>query len=76
MEVEVHLDGIYVPSEDVVVREIEGKLVIASLVTGREYLKRVFFDRGDIGKAVWDRLDGERSLRDVVEELSRKLHLD
>ena len=73
MEAQVALDNIYVPSEDVVFRDIEGELIIVPLtwgVGGTEDETDAIFTLNETGRAIWDRLDGRRSLRDVVGELS------
>jgi hypothetical protein len=67
---EVSLDGVYVPSHDVVAREIEGELIIVPLAAGIGDMEDELFTLNETGRAIWDRLDGQRVLRDVVEELS------
>lgn len=69
MEADVDLDAAYVPSEDVVAREIEGELIIVPLVAGIGDMEDELFTVNETGKAIWDRLDGQSSLKDVVEEL-------
>ena len=73
MKTKIDLDAIYTPSEDVVFRDIEGELIIVPLtsrVGGIEDEEDAIFTLNETGRAIWDRLDGQRSLRDVVEELS------
>lgn len=70
MEAKVSLDAVYVPSEDVVFREIEGELIIVPLVAGIGDMEDEIFTLNETGRAIWERLDGQRVLRDVVEELS------
>lgn len=69
MEAKVSLDGRYKPSEDVVARTIEGELIIVPLVSGIGDLEDELFTLNETGKAIWDRLDGKRTLRDVLTEL-------
>ena len=69
MEVKVGLESIYAPSEDVVAREIEGELIIVPLVAGIGDMEDELFTLNETGRAIWDRLDGQKSLKDVVEEL-------
>ncbi len=69
MDNAVELDGRYVPSEDVVVREIEGELIIVPLVSGIGDMEDELFTLNETGRAVWKRLDGRKTLRDVVAEL-------
>jgi hypothetical protein len=66
----IDLNSVYVPSENVVAREIEGELVIVPLVSGIGDMEDDIFALNETGKAIWDRLDGKRSLKDLVEDLS------
>lgn len=70
MKTKVNLDRIYIPSEDVVVREIEGELIIVPLVAGIGDMEDELFTLNETGRAIWDRLNGQKTLKDVVEELS------
>jgi hypothetical protein len=70
MEAEIYSDATYVPSEDVVAREIEGELIIVPLTAGIGDTDDELFTLNETGRAIWDRLDGQRSLRDVIGELS------
>lgn len=69
MPTTVTLDSIYVPSEDIVAREIEGELLIVPLVAGIGDLEDELFSLNTTGQAIWQRLDGQRSLRAVVDDL-------
>lgn len=72
METQVTMDTICAPSEDVVAREIEGELIIVPLVAGIGDTDDELYTLNETGKAIWSRLDGEKSLRALVEELSRE----
>jgi hypothetical protein len=70
MEAKVSLDKLYMPSEDVVAREIEGELIIVPLVAGVGDMEDELYTMNETGKAIWDRLDGKKKLKDVLGELS------
>jgi hypothetical protein len=73
MEAQVTLNTTYAPSEDVVFRDIEGELIIVPLtwgVGGAEEEMDAIFTLNETGRAIWQRLDGRRSLKDVVVELA------
>ena len=70
METKVNLDSIYVPSEDVVAREIEGELIIVPIVAGIGNMEDELYTLNETGKAIWKRLDGKKSMRKIAEELS------
>ena len=64
------LDGVYVPSQNIVARKIEGELIIVPLVAGMGDLEDELFSLNDTGKDIWEKLDGQRSLGQVVAELA------
>jgi hypothetical protein len=66
----ISLDSAYGPSEDVVVREIEGEIIIVPLVSGIGDLEDELFTLNETGRAIWQKLDGLKPLRDVVSELA------
>jgi len=70
MDTKVSLDSIYAPSEDVIVRLIEGELIIVPLVSGIGDFEDELFTLNETGKAIWDHLDGNKTLREVVKVLS------
>jgi hypothetical protein len=72
MDLEVSRQGIYSVSEDVVAREIEGEIIIVPLVAGIGDLEDDLFTLNETGKAIWEKLDGRRTLNDVITELSAK----
>ena len=66
---EISLNVAYVPSDDVVAREIEGEIIIVPLISGIGDMEDDIFTLNETGRAIWDLLDGVRSLKDVVEAL-------
>ena len=69
MKANVSLDAIYIPSEDIVAREIEGELIIVPLVSGIGDMDDELFTLNEIGRMIWKKLDGKRRLKDVAKEL-------
>lgn len=67
---ELMLDAKYVPSEDVVARVIEDELIIVPLVAGIGDMDDELYTLNETGKAIWSRLDGEKSLRTLAAELA------
>jgi hypothetical protein len=65
----VQMESVYAPSDDVVAREIEGELIIVPLVAGIGDLEDELFTLNETGRAIWDRLDGEMNLSEVVADL-------
>jgi hypothetical protein len=69
-EPKVSLDGLYRPSEDIVARTIEGEIIIVPLVSGIGDLEDELYTMNETGRAIWERLDGKKRLKDVLAELS------
>jgi len=69
METHVAEDTICVPSEDVVAREIEGDMIIVPLVAGIGDADDELYTLNETGKAIWKKLDGQRSLQQISVEL-------
>ena len=70
MDTKVALDKVYVPSEDVVAREIEGELIIVPLVAGIGDMEDELFTLNDTGKDIWRHLDGKTPLGALVKSLA------
>lgn len=70
MGAEVDRAVAYRPSEDVVARVIEGEIIIVPLVAGIGDMDDELFTLNETGKAIWDRLDGQRTLAEVASELA------
>lgn len=66
----IRLDTVYAISDDVVAREIEGEIIIVPLVAGMCDLEDELFTLNETGKAIWDKIDGQRSIGQVIDELS------
>lgn len=68
----VQIDMIYTPSENVVAREIEGEVIIVPLTAGVGDTEGELYSLNDIGKAVWERLDGKTSLKNLISSLAQE----
>ena len=55
---EITLDLVCIPSEDVVARIIEGELIIVPLVSGIGDMDDELYSMNGTGRAIWSRLDG------------------
>ena len=72
MEVKADLDAIYIPSEDIVAREIEEELLIVPLVSGIGDMEDELFTINETGKVIWRQLDGQKTLKEIAAELSEE----
>ncbi len=64
------------PSADVVARLIEGDLIIVPLAAGIGDMEDELYSLNETGKAVWDLLDGKRTLAQVVAALAEVYDVD
>jgi len=65
----VSKDRVFKPSTDLVVRDIEGQVILVPLSAGVGDLEAELFSLNETGKAVWERLDGHKSVADIIAEL-------
>ena len=72
MNLQVSLDKVYKPSEDVVAREVSGEFIIIPITSGVGDSQEEMFSLNEYGKIIWDKLSTHKSLRNVVFELSQE----
>ena len=72
MEEKVRLNAVYTPSDEIVAREIEGEIVIVPLGSGIGDMEEELYTLSETGRAVWEKLDGARTLKDIAEALARE----
>jgi len=70
MATQLRLTAVCAPSDDVVAREIEGEIIIVPLASGIGDADDELFTLNETAKAIWQLLDGKRTLQDVSRELS------
>ncbi len=67
----IEMDAVYTPSEEIVAREIEGELIIVPLSAGIGDLEDELYSLNETGREIWNRLDGQRSLSIIVQDLAQ-----
>lgn len=72
----LELSKIYIPSEDIVAREIEGELIIVPLVAGIGDMEDELYTLNETGKAIWRRLNGKSSLKQVIDDIKSEYDVD
>lgn len=70
MKKRINLQTIFTISDDVVAREIEGEIIIVPLKAGIGDMEDMLFTANDMGKEVWKKLDGKKSLKALVGDLA------
>ena len=68
------LETVCTPSEEVVAREIEGDVLIVPLTAGIGNMEDELYTLNPTGRAIWQKLDGKRTLRDVAALLAREFN--
>ena len=58
------------PSADIVARVIDGQIIIIPLVSGIGDMEDELYTLNDTGKDIWDRLDGSRTIEQIIKGLS------
>ncbi|MBU0693512.1 MAG: PqqD family protein [Candidatus Omnitrophica bacterium] len=72
MKAQVDLNSIYKPSKDVVAREVQGEFILIPITSGIGDLEDEIFSLNETGRAVWDKLDGKKNLKNIAEELTEE----
>jgi hypothetical protein len=70
MDTQIILDAVYVPSENVIARQVQGEFIIIPITSGIADLANDIFKLTETGRLIWDKLDGKRRLKDIIDYLS------
>lgn len=70
------MTSVFVPSEDIVARFIEGELIIVPLAAGIGDMEDELYTLNDTGKDIWRLLDGKNTLRDIALKLAEEYEAD
>ncbi len=70
MESKPKIDAVYAPSEDVVFRIVEDEPIIVPLGAGVGDMEDALFTLNETGHAIWDKLDGMKTLEQLIEALT------
>ncbi|HME44295.1 MAG TPA: PqqD family protein [Syntrophorhabdales bacterium] len=65
----ISLNKIYKISEDVVAREVAGEFIIIPITSGIGDMEDEIFTLNGTGRAIWDKLDGNKNLREIAKAL-------
>ncbi len=68
----INLNSVYSVSDDVVTRNIEGDMIIIPLVQGIGSDYDELFSLNETGQAIWEKVDGQKSLREVINLLKEE----
>ena len=73
---DAQLDAVYMPSENVVAREIEGEFIIVPLTAGIGDMEDELYSLNESGVAIWKRMDGKNSLKEISAALTGEYTAD
>jgi hypothetical protein len=69
---ELLLESICMISEDLITREVEKEIIIIPLTGTFSNNRDDLFTLNETGKAIWEKVDGKRSLADVLQLISEE----
>ena len=72
MEPIIKLNSIYKISDTIISKDIEGQCMIVPLISGVGNLDDEMFQLNATGSAVFEMIDGEKSLADIIAHLSKE----
>ena len=62
------MDTVIKKSENVVFRKIEGEYILVPMVASAADVESIY-NLNETGAAVWERIDGGKSIKDIIEEI-------
>lgn len=68
----INLEDVYMPSEKVVAREIEGELIIVPLESGVADFNDALYSLNETGRKIWNLLSPHTSLEMICSQLSEE----
>jgi hypothetical protein len=74
MKTQITLDAVYDVSGDVVVREVENETIIIPFASGLDDSENEPCILNTTGQAVWHKLNGRASLKDIVKDLAAEFN--
>ena len=69
-ENKIDVNSIYIPSENIVSREIEDTIIIIPLSSGVGDMEDELYTLNETGKAIWKWLDGNKTVKALSQELA------
>ena len=76
MESKIDPETVYVSSDGVIAREIEGESILVPVAAGIGDSDDELYTLNETGKAIWSKLDGHKSLREIARELVAEFDAD
>ncbi len=67
----ITMDNVCLPSENIVARVIEDEMIIVPLIAGIGDVDDELYTLNETGKAIWQKLDGQKTLERIALELEK-----
>jgi hypothetical protein len=68
----VDLGSVLAPSDDIVIREIDGKVLLIPLTSGIGDIEHALYTLNKTGLIIWRKLNESKTLEDVVGEIRKE----
>jgi hypothetical protein len=62
--------SIFIPSEDIIAREIDGEILIIPITSGIGDMEDELYSLNETGLAIWKRLDGISNVEKMIEDIA------
>lgn len=72
MENIIDKKSVYLPSEDVVAREIEDEFLLVPIASGIGDMENELYTLNETGREVWERMEEGKSLEVLADELAQE----
>lgn len=66
----IDMNAAYMPSDQIVAREISGKIILVPITAGVGDMEDELFTLNETGKVIWGALSNERPLKRIVRNLA------
>jgi hypothetical protein len=70
MPAKIDLNSTYVPSENVVARDVHGDFIIIPITSGMGDLYDDIFSLNKFGRAIWEKLGSKKNLKEITRGLA------
>ncbi len=66
----------YQPNGEIVAREIEDEFLLVPVKAGEGTIEEALYALNHSGRAIWEKLDGSRSIQTIIDELADEYDAD
>jgi hypothetical protein len=71
-QTQIDPDKIYIPSEDVVARQIEDEFLLVPIASGIGDMEDSLYTLNESGKIIWEKMSREKTLNTLIDELAQE----